>query len=169
MVREHSKENAPDVHRIEILSNLSMTLDRLAGFFLLLSGVTLIVALLPTLLGYWPIMAIAVIHLLIVGWCFRLAWRGNWARQDIEVDPREIRVRLTTARERQTVRWPVDWVRVRQYRSGGEIKLYLGLHDRRLEIGRFVPEAERLEAARLIARALEHHSAWREPQINMKQ
>ena len=166
MVREHSSENAPDVLRIEVLSNLSITLDRLAGFFLLLSGVTLIVALLPTLLGYWPIMAIAVIHLMIVGWCFRLAWLGNWARQDIEVDSREIRVCLTTSRERQSVCWPVEWVCVRHCRSRGEMKLYLCLHDRRLEIGRFVPEAERLEAGRLIARALEPYSAWREPQIN---
>lgn len=166
MVREHSNQNTPDVRRIEVLSNLSITLDRLAGFFLLLSGVTLTVALLPTLLGYWPIMAIAVIHLLIVGWCFRLAWRGNWARQDIEVDAREIRVSMITSRERRSVRWPVDWVRVRQRRSGGEMKLYLTLHDDRLEIGRFVPETERLEAAKLIARALEPHSAWREPQIN---
>ncbi|MGB0514008.1 MAG: DUF2244 domain-containing protein [Wenzhouxiangellaceae bacterium] len=165
MVRQHSSERAPEVRRIEVLSNLSLTLDHLAAFFLVLSGVTLTVALLPTLLGYWPVMAIAVIHLLIVGWCFRLAWRGHWARQDIEVDAREVRITSTTARTQETVRWPVGWVRVHQRRLGGETKAYLAHHQQRLEIGRFVPEAERLEAARLIARALEPYSAWREPQF----
>ncbi|MEM7053180.1 MAG: DUF2244 domain-containing protein, partial [Pseudomonadota bacterium] len=82
MVR-HAAERPHDcAAHIELLSNLSLTLDRLAGFFLMLSTVTLLVALWPTVMGYWPIMLVAFIHLAIVGWCFRLAWRGHWARQD---------------------------------------------------------------------------------------
>lgn len=146
--------------RIEVLSNLSLTLDRLAGFFLVLSAVTLTVALLPTLLGYWPIMAIAIVHLGIVGWCFRLAWRGNWARQDITVDADRVRVDFRTASATQHHELPVGWVRVEQRTMRGEPRVYLVLHGKRIEIGSFVPPAERIEAAKSIIRALEPHSAW---------
>ena len=166
MIREQVEATGkPDrnnsVTRIEVLSNLSLTLDRLAGFFLVLSTVTLTVALLPTLLGYWPIMAIAIVHLAIVGWCFRVAWRGHWARQDITVDPDRLRVDFRTARGVEQHELPTAWVRVEQRSARGEPRVYLALHGKRIEIGSFVPAEERIEAARCINRALEPHSAWK--------
>ncbi|MFO7762322.1 MAG: DUF2244 domain-containing protein [Wenzhouxiangellaceae bacterium] len=146
---------------IEVLANLSLTLDRLAGVFLALSAATLLVALLPALLGYWPIMAIAIVHLAIVGWCLRLAWRGNWARQDITVDAERVRIEHRTAREEYRDELPTGWVRVEQRSIRGEPRVYLALHGKRVEIGSFVPADERIEAARSIARALEPHSAWK--------
>lgn len=162
MVRNLQDRSLPEsnsiVSRIEICSNLSVTLDRLAGIFLLISAATLGVALLPTLLGYWPIMAIAIVHLMIVGWCFRLAWRGHWARQDIEIDDEQIRVDSRTARGRQQQIWPAGWVRVERVERGSELRVYMALHQRRIEIGRFLPSFERDQAAELIAAALVRHS-----------
>ena len=135
-------------------SNLSLTFDRLAVVFLALSAVTLGVALLPTLMGYWPIMAVALIHLLIVGWCFRLAWRGHWARQDIEIDAERVRIDSRTVRDHHAVEWPSAWARVERIRRGRELRIYLALHQQRVEIGRFLPESERKQAADLIAAAL---------------
>jgi uncharacterized membrane protein len=160
MIRESVVEADHSVVRIEVLANLSLTLDRLAGVFLLISGVTLLVALLPTVMGYWPIMAIAVVHLALVGWCFRLAWRGNWARQDITIDPRRVRIETRTARSEDCREMPTGWVRVLRDDSRGEPRVSLGLHGRCVEIGRFVPASERLEVAGRIARALEPHTAW---------
>lgn len=154
-------DRSNSVTRIEVLANLSLTLDRLAGFFLVLSAVTLTVALLPTLMGYWPIMAIAILHLAIVGWCFRIAWRGHWARQDIRVDADRVRVDFRTALGVERQEMPTDWVRVEQRAARGEPRVYLVLHDKRIEIGSFVPADERIEAARYITRALEPHSAWK--------
>jgi uncharacterized membrane protein len=161
MVRESVTDQNNSVTRIEVLSNLSLTLDRLAGFFLALSAVTLTVALLPTLLGYWPIMAIAIVHLAIVGWCFRAAWLGHWARQDITVDHDRVQVDFRTARGVEQHKLPTDWVRVEQGIARGEPRVYLVLHGKRIEIGSFVPAVERIEAARSITRALEPHSAWK--------
>jgi len=159
MIRETRLDTEVSATRIEVLSNLSLTLDRLAGAFLLLSGVTLLVALLPTLLGYWPIMVIAVIHLAVVGWCFRLAWRGNWARQEITIDTDRVRVVLRTARYEGWREWPTGWVRIRQAAARGEPRILLGLGGQQIEIGRFVPAGERVEAASRIMRALQSHSA----------
>lgn len=165
MIRESVTDQDKRVIRIEVLSNLSLTLDRLAGFFLALSAVTLTVALLPTLLGYWPIMVIAIIHLAIVGWCFRAAWRGHWARQDITVEPDRVRVEFRTVRGVEKHELPTGWVRVEQCSARGEPRVYLALHGKRLEIGSFVPALERIEAANNIIRALEPHSAWKVKEI----
>jgi uncharacterized membrane protein len=159
MVREIEDSARPEISRIEVLSNLSLTLDRLAGFFLLISGVTLGVALLPTVMGYWPIMAIAVVHLAIVGWCFRLAWRGHWARQDIEIDEEQVRIGTCTARGCQQQVWPSGWVRIERVDLGSELRVFLALHQRQIEIGRFLPEFERQQAAELIAGALARRCA----------
>ncbi len=161
MVRTHLIEPERKVTRIELLANLSWTLDRLVGFFLVLSAITLLVALLPTLLGYWPIMVVAIAHLAIVGWCFRLAWRGNWARQDVVIDDKYIRVHSRTLKTENRLEWPVQWVRARAEMLRGETRAFLVLHDKRFEIGRFVPVTERIEAVNLIERALTPHSAWR--------
>lgn len=160
MIRESVTDQDNPVTRIEVLSNLSLTLDRLAGIFLALSAVTLTIALLPTLLGYWPIMAIAIVHLVIVGWCFRAAWRGHWARQDITVDADLVHVDFHTARGVEQHALPTGWVRVEQVSAGGEPRVFLALHGKRVEIGSFVPADERIEAARSIIRALEPYSAW---------
>jgi len=148
--------------RIELLANLSLTLDGLAGFFLILSTVTLGAALLPTVLGYWPVMAIAMAHLLLVGWCLRLAWRGNWMRQDIDVGTDEIVVTTTTAKACRVERMPARWVRIRICREGRQQRVYVAIHGRALEVGGFLPEGERAEAARCMVRALRNRSAWTE-------
>ncbi|MDT8449478.1 MAG: DUF2244 domain-containing protein [Wenzhouxiangellaceae bacterium] len=160
MVRTNPAQGEAAVTRIEVLSNLSLTFDRLAGFFLVLSAVTLAVALLPTLLGYWPIMAIALIHLAVVGWCFRLAWRGNWRRQEIRVGPGRLVFDERSAHDERHCEWPTCRVRVCTERNAGDARVFLTCHGRRIEIGAFVPADERLEAARELARALRPHSAW---------
>ena len=149
-----------DVECLELLSNLSLTLDRLAGTFLVLSTVTLLVALLPTLMGYWPIFVIAVVHLAIVGWCFRLAWRGFWRRQRVCVTDDEVTFTDCSARGRHERRWPTGWVRVEVDRRGREPRLLLRLHGERVELGAFAPIEERLEAADWLERALAPHTAW---------
>lgn len=159
MVRRLPIDEGLDGVRLEILANLSMTLDRLAGFFLVLSAVTLMIALLPTLMGFWPVLVVAVIHLAIVGWCFRLAWRGNWARERIEIGPEITLVEHAALHERSSSRWPTAWLKVEVDRSGREPRIFVSSHGRRQELARFVPPDERLEAARLLDSGLRPFSA----------
>lgn len=159
MVRRLPNDEALDGMCLEILANLSMTLDRLAGFFLVLSAVTLLVALLPTLMGFWPVLVVALVHLAIVGWCFRLAWRGNWARERIKIGPEITVVEHAALRERSASRWPTAWLKVEVDRSGNEPRVYLSSHGRRQELACFVPPNERLEAARILDSGLRPFSA----------
>ncbi len=161
MVRTAPQTNADQELHIEFLSNLSLSLDRLAGFFLVLSAVTLLVALWPTVMGYWPIMAVAVIHLAIVGWCFRLAWQGYWARQDVFVGREHTRIRTCRKHHQQECSLSTQWLRVIVDRTGREPRLYLAAHDQLHEIGNFLPVDERLEAETVLRNALSRHSAWK--------
>ena len=160
MIRQAPEQSDDCAAHIEILSNLSLSLDRLAGFFLVLSAVTLLVALWPTMMGFWPIMLVAVIHLAIVGWCFRLAWRGHWARQDIFISAETTTIEYRSRQVNKRVELPTQWLRVVIEQKEREPHLYIAEHNQRIEIGAFLPADERLTAAKFLRTALAPFSAW---------
>ncbi|NBB93299.1 MAG: DUF2244 domain-containing protein [Gammaproteobacteria bacterium] len=132
-----------------------MTLDRLALVFLGLSAVTLLVALGPLLLGYWPIMLAAVVHLIVVGWCLRLGWRGNWARECMIIDRDTLAIDHFDARQRTRSEWPVAWVRVLvEERRMGERQVIVTCHGRRQAVGQFLPTHEKLALADALKESL---------------
>ncbi|MDZ7789959.1 MAG: DUF2244 domain-containing protein [Xanthomonadales bacterium] len=140
---------------IEARSNLSMSLDRLAAVFLGLSAVTLLVALGPLLLGFWPIMAAAVLHLLMVGWCMRLAWRGNWVRERMRIDSDSLTIEHFDVRRRSRSQWPSAWVQVQvENRPMGDRRVVVACHGRRQVIGEFLPTGEKLALAGALKESL---------------
>ncbi len=146
---------------IEARSNLSMTLDRLMAVFAGLCAVTLLVAAWPLVLGLWPILLAALIHLAIVGWCFRAAWRGNWARERIEIDDERLVVAHFRAGHQAVSEWPVAWARVQTERGRlRDLHVFVSSQGRRQEVGRFLPPQERADLARLLAEALQPRTAW---------
>ena len=161
MIETHKKKDDSGIVVIDAKSNLSMSLDRLATVFLGLSAVTLLIALWPLMLGFWPILLVAVVHLVIVGWCLRLAWRGNWARERLTVSSEDLSVEHYELRNRFQTRWPVAWVRiVQESGSMGDVRLFLQCQGQRQEIGAFLPVTERMELARILTQCLRPHSAW---------
>lgn len=142
-------------------SNLSITLDRLAVVYLCLCAVTLLVAMLPAIMGFWPIIPIAIAHLLVVGWCLRRAWRGNWARERIEISAETVRVEHAALGDYSRLEWPTPWLKVyREMLPDGGIRVILGYHAQRIEIGAFLPYTERVELARALEAGLKPYSAW---------
>lgn len=156
--RHSSDSRQPRV--IEARSNLSITLDRLAAVFLGLSVVTLLVALGPLLLGFWPIMLAAVVHLLIVGWCMRLAWRGNWARERMVIDRDKLRIDHFDLHRRTQSEWPSPWVNVQiEQQRMGERSVVVTCHGRRQVVGEFLPTFEKLALADALKESLRPFSA----------
>jgi len=145
---------------IEARSNLSMSLDRLAAVFLGLSAVTLLVALGPLLLGFWPIMIAAILHLFIVGWCMRLAWRGNWARETMMVDRDRLKIEHFDVRRQTCSEWPSAWVQVKVLQQPmGERRVMVACHGRQQAIGEFLPIDEKLALAGALRESLRPYSA----------
>jgi uncharacterized membrane protein len=170
MIEVHDKPDGTDEAIIEIRSNLSMSLDRLATVFLGLSAVTLLVALGPLILGLWPILLVAVVHLIIVGWCLRLAWRGNWAREVLRIGSKTLTVEHCDLRKHFSSQWPVAWVKIRveQVRFG-EARVYLECKGQSQQLGAFLPVNERLELAEILRNCLRPLSAWNarnQPQVS---
>lgn len=166
MIEETHRETPEQHTLLTVRSNLSMSLDRLVAVFLGLSAITLLVALYPALKGYWPIMVIAMIHLLIVGWCLRLAWRRNWSRERLDIGPDTVRLERVALDSNENLEWPSAWVKVEIAHAGGMPRVFLSYHGRRRELGAFLPANERLDLARAVSRGLRPHSAWSSPVSN---
>lgn len=161
MIQVHKNPSVADEITIELLSNLSMTLDRFFAVFLVLSAVMLMIALYPLMLGLWPVMVIAVIHVCLVGWCFRRAWRGNWARQIIHFGPETVTIQHATASDRWRLEWSVHWLRLTQaLDKQGQAHVYLHWQGLKQEIGGFLPTQEREELQQLMKGILSQKTAW---------
>lgn len=161
MIRLKPDLQGAQTETIELYSNLSMSLDRFAAVFLVLSAIILLIALYPLMLGLWPVMAIAVFHVVIVGYCFRSAWRGNWAREVIHFGPETVTIEHATAKENWSLEWPLAWLRVNQVVDRrGQPRVLLSKEALSTEIGAFLPCAERRELYALMKTELTKKTAW---------
>lgn len=162
MIEVHHGATADDPTVIEIRSNLSMTLDRLAAVFLGLSALVLLAALGPTILGFWPIMVAAIIHLILVGWCLRLAWRGNWARERVVIGHDDVTIEHFDQHSLTLSHWPSAWVRVvLEDRKPGDARVVVTCQGRRQTIGTFLSHTEQVELVRTLRQGLAPHTAMR--------
>lgn len=151
----------PDFEIVELRSNLSISLDRLFLVFVGLSTITLLVAIGPLIVGLWPVMVVAIIHLLAVGLCLRLAWRGHWAREQIVIGPEELVFNRFLKSGEECGQFPLAWVRVVVEKGRlGERRIFLSCQGRRQEIGAFLPVDERLQAAQEMNERIRPLSAW---------
>ena len=151
----------PEFEVVELKSNLSISLDRLVAVFLGLSTVTLLVAVGPLILGLWPVMIVALAHLIAVGICLRMAWRGHWIRERIEIGPESLRVDRFSTRGATSKEWPLPWVRVNVEEGRlGEKHVYLACQGQRQELGAFLPIEERVKAAEELNHRIRPLSAW---------
>lgn len=145
---------------IEARSNLSMSLEGLTAVFGGICVVTLLVVAWPVFMGLWPLLLVALVHLFLVGWCLRLAWRGNWARETLRVDGDHLIVEQFRLGRQSRSTWPVSWTRVELIPGRlGEKQLFLAFGRRRLELGAFLPVNEREELANAAHHLLQEHAA----------
>lgn len=150
---------------IEARSNLSMSLEGLTAVFAGLCGVTLLVTAWPVFMGLWPILLAALLHLALVGWCFRAAWRGNWAREKLLIHDDALVVEQYRLGRQSRSEWPAAWTRVHLEPGRlGDVRVVIACQGRRQEIGSFLPVSEREELAIALKDMLNGCSAWDEPQ-----
>jgi uncharacterized membrane protein len=151
----------PDFEVVELRSNLSISLDRLFLVFLGLSTITLLVAIGPLIVGLWPVMVVAIIHLIAVGLCLRAAWRGHWARERLSIGPEKLEFSRFLSGGSEQDEFPLAWVRV-VVESGrlGDRRIFLSCHGQRKEIGAFLPVEERLQVVKEMNDRIRPLSAW---------
>jgi uncharacterized membrane protein len=162
MIALQETEKSTDSFVIEALSNVSITLDKLMAVFAALCLVTLLVVAWPVVLGLWPVLVVALLHLVAVGWCLRSAWRRNWARERIWIEGDKLVVEHFRAGLVKRSEWPAAWTRVRTEPGRfADLQVFVGSQGKSQEIGAFLPVKERAQLARMLGRALQSQSAWR--------
>lgn len=141
-------------------------------FFLIvsLSGLTLLLASVAAWQGYWPILAIAVLQVLLLGAILVRAWKAAWAVETITIDPKFVsvlqeqyngssRLKLGTAWARVILRQPA----VRWYPPA----LWLRSGETTVELGAYLNAAERRELAEALRQAIGTHSAWQHQKLEV--
>jgi uncharacterized membrane protein len=162
MIQVQFDNTQPGHVQIDLRSNLSMSLDRFAAVFLVLSLIMLLVAVYPLVLGLWPVMVIASLHIGLVGWCFRQAWRGNWVRQTLHFGVETVTIEHLAAKQNWRLEWPVSWLKlITRHDQLGQPRLYLQRQGQAQEIGAFLPSHERMELRDLLNQAMAQRTAWK--------
>ena len=144
--------------------NFSLDAGGLVSLLLALAVVSLCLAVLLALQGYWPILLIAVVQLALVAWILVRAWQRAWVSDVIDIcadritvtqqrHKRKRQIELDTAWTVIELKQPeITWYRPRvQLRSGSQL----------VELGSFLTSEEKRQLAQYLKNAIVEHSAMK--------
>ena len=164
IITENSRTN--ESIRIQARSHFSLGIRGLLTLIGTLSALTLVLASVAAWLGYWPVLAIAVLQVVLLGMIFTRAWKSAWTVETISID--SVRIRVLQQRFSGQTKTELDaaWARVvlqqPQYQwYPPELMIRSGKSTVRL--GEFLNAAERRELAGVLRKAVGQFSAWQTP------
>ena len=153
-----------DGSQVQIMARGNFSLDAggLVSLLLALSVVTLGLAGLLAWQGYWPVLLIAVIQMVLVIWILVRAWKQSWVAEWIVIGPERIEV---THRRHKVHRhnvlqtaWAIVELRRPRVAWYGPC-VVLRSRSQTLELGRFLTQEERSQLVRDLRSAIVKHSA----------
>lgn len=146
------------MHRIELAPNCSLSLPEAAVFFVAVAAAPLFVALVLLAQGFWPVLPVAGLELLLLGWALWANLRRGARREYVLLDERTVAVEKRGLRRHERVaEFPREWARVALHRGCNRhapSRLMLQAQGRRCEIGGFLREEERVSLARRLTQLL---------------
>jgi uncharacterized membrane protein len=161
VVKQHAGKEAVSVYS---KGNFSLGAEGLVLVVLALAVVTLSMAVLLTVLGYWPILLIAVLQLVLVSWILIRAWRQAWIVERVEVDCEHIRVVRKRFRRTERYSFSTAWTAIaleRPRHRWHAPRLWLQSKGVRLELGAFLNQEERVQLYMQLRELVSPHNAWR--------
>jgi uncharacterized membrane protein len=146
--------------------NCSMTPRQVARAYAVLCALSLVVALAFFLHGIWIVLAFSLLELACVGLAMLLYARHALDRERISLSSDCLLVECVQAEVRSQARLDPLWTRVltgTEAAPGGTRPALITLESRgvRVEVGRFVSEAQRRQVARELRQALRQVSVLR--------
>ena len=150
--------------RIVARGNFSLGAGGLVNLLLALAVVTLSLAALVAWQGYWPVLLIAVIQVVLVTWILIKAWQRAWVSDMIDIGPDRIIVVRQRHKRRNRVELPTAWAVVELKPSqiawySPMLKLRSG--SREVELGRFLTADEKQQLTEHLQNAIRRHSAMK--------
>lgn len=165
-------EHSQDGHwvRIQARSHFSLGIGGLLTLIATLSALTLALAVVAALQGFWPVLAIAIVQVVLLGVVLVRAWKSAWFVETVTIDSDSIavlqeqyadskRLVLGSAWARIIVRQPA----IRWYPP----TLWLQSGETRVELGTYLNAGEKSQMAEALRRAVGTHSAWRHQKIEV--
>ena len=144
--------------------NFSLDAGGLVSLLLALAAVTLCLAVLLALQGYWPVLLIAVVQLALIALILVRAWQRAWVSDVIDIcadritvtqqrHKRKRQIELDTAWAVIELKQPeIAWYRPRvQLRSGSQV----------VELGSFLTSEDKCQLAQYLKNAIVEHSAMK--------
>lgn len=114
--------------------------------------------------GLWPVLPFAELEWFAVAVALKITARRGRCYELVAVDASDVRIRRRAPRGNHTISLKSGWVRVRleaPRRRNHPARLLVGSHGRWTELGGFLTEAERRQAAECLRRALALHAVRR--------
>ncbi|MBU6470292.1 MAG: DUF2244 domain-containing protein [Gammaproteobacteria bacterium] len=141
-------------HRIVIVPNCSISATGLWLFYASIVGVTLALASWYALHGFWPVLAFAVLEMLVLGLCLRVCWRHAHYGEIITVNGAQVAVDKCGSRHLEHREFSRYWAQVVVRDSGAKLhpaRLFIRSHGEECEIGSCLTEEERRSLVRRLA------------------
>ncbi len=141
--------------RVEVLlsPNRSLSWVGLSRFFALMALVSLAVSGYSAWQGNVFAPFFAVLEMAVLALCLWLVWVSGNRRELISVAPEAVEVRWLPPR--RPARFHPCWTRMALEGHHGRERVWIGSHGQRVELGSFLPEAERAQLARRLRELLE--------------
>jgi uncharacterized membrane protein len=153
--------NAPacgePVERIELVPNCSLSPQGAAFFFGTITGVTLTIATLFVVQGYWPVLPFAGLELALLAWALGASMRRRHWHERIEVSEGQIVIETKLRGELTRIVFSRHWARIRlraPFYALHPSQLVVESHGRAVEVGGFLNEEERRKLAERLKRLI---------------
>jgi uncharacterized membrane protein len=147
---------------IQARGNFSLGAGGMLAVLVALASVSLLLSGLLALQGYWPILLIALVQLVLVSWVLVRAWERTWVSEVIEICEDRIRVTHQRHKRKRQCELETAWavVELKQPEiSWYAPKILLRSRSVTVELGAFLTSEEKRELAVLLKRAITKHSA----------
>lgn len=147
--------------RIQARGNFSLGAGGLLNLLIALAAVTLLLAGLLAWQGYWPVLLIAVLQVILVTWVLIRAWQRTWLLETIEIGPQRILVMQQRHKRKNRHEFETAWavVEIKQpVVAWYGPRICLRSKSMKLELGSFLTEEEKHQLAEQLQSAIRKHS-----------
>jgi len=141
---------------IDLAPHCSLTPRGAGVFFGLVCLVTLGIAAVFTVLGFWPVLPFAGAEILLLAWALKSSMDRRFERESIDISDAEIVVEYSRGSPQRVV-FPRHWARVKIRRPKSPLhrgQLVIESHGRAHEVGKFLTEEERRQLAAELRRLI---------------
>ena len=148
--------------RVLARGNFSLDAGGLVNLLVALAVVSLSLAGLLAWQGYWPILLIAVVQLVLVAWILVRTWERTWVSEVIEICEDSIRVTRQRHRRERRFELVTAWTVVELRRpdiAWYSPRVIMRSGSEQVEVGSFLTGEERLRLREQLQSAIRKHSA----------